>query len=650
MEKAINNIRMLSMDMIEKANSGHPGICLGAAPMIYILYQSQMKVYAKKSDWINRDRFILSAGHGSSMLYSTLHLAGFDLEVSDLQKFRQLGSKTPGHPEYKHTDGIDSTSGPLGQGFAQAVGMAISEKHLASLYNQENLNIFDHYTYVICGDGDLQEGISSEASSLAGHLKLNKLIVLWDSNQVQLDSDVNQSNTEDTLARYKSYGWNTIIVDANDDPKAVSQAISEAKKSHKPTMIEVKTIIGYGSPNKAGTSDSHGAPLGIDEIKQVKDFYNWKYPEFTVLNESKDNIQANTIITGEKEYQSWNDRLVEYQEQYPEKFLEVIKIINGDIDYNLEEIKIEDNQFEATRVSSGKVINHINNIIPNLIGGSADLSKSNNSLIKNSNIFQVDGDDQKNIYYGVREFAMASITNGIMLHGGLKAYCSTFFIFSDYLKPALRMSALQKLASIYVLTHDSVAVGEDGPTHQPIEQLTGLRSIPNVNVMRPSDFNETQIAWQLALESESTPYVLVLSRQNLKIVTNINGLKEKMSYGAYVISDCENYQKIIIATGSEVSLAIDVQAKLIEAGIPTRVISMPSFNTFDKQSDEYKSVLFGHVKYQDRYFIEMATCLEGYKFAQNVININTFGESGKPDSVIDHFGFTVDKIVDQINK
>ncbi len=638
-----NAIRTLSIDMIQKANSGHPGICMGAAPMMDVLYSDILNIDAKNSNWFNRDRFVLAAGHGSAMLYATLHLAGYDISIEDLKQFRQINSKTPGHPEVGHTDGVDATSGPLGQGIGQAVGFALAEAHLAAKYNQDGLNVVDHYTYVICGDGDLQEGVASEASSLAGNLKLNKLILLWDSNDIQLDGPTNMATKEDILKRYEAYGWNTILVNDGNDKQAIKEAIVQAQKADKPTLIEVKTIIGYGSPAKAGLCDCHGAPLGDEEITATKANYNWSLGEFEISQEIYDYFQANTIAKNNKA--SWDSLLNNYANKYPDMYAEFKAIVDGEMN-EIVDLEFKQGHSEASRVSSGKAINNINGQIPNLIGGSADLSKSNNSLINDATTFESGSYAGQNINFGVREFAMATVVNGMMLHGGVKAYCATFFVFSDYLKPAIRMSALQNIPSIYVLTHDSVAVGEDGPTHEPIEQLSGLRAIPNVNVIRPCDANETQAAWNIAINSKGTPTVLVLSRQNLDVITNAKDTLTNVSMGGYVAFGNDNDTRALIATGSEVKLAIDVAKELGD----TKVISMPSISLFKNQTKEYQTSVFGNVDRDNRFFIEMAMATEGYEFANNVININTFGASGAPQSVIDSFGFNVADIVKSIKE
>ncbi len=624
--KSINAIRTLSIDMIEKSNSGHPGICMGAAPMMESLFAHKMNISSNNSKWFNRDRFVLSAGHGSAMLYSTLHLCGYDISIEDLKNFRQLGGKTPGHPEVTHTDGVDSTSGPLGQGISQAVGMAMAEAHLASKYNRSGFKVVDHYTYALCGDGDLQEGVASEASSLAGHLGLNKLIVLWDSNDIQLDDETKVATTENIRARYEAYGWNTIKVVDGSNRQDILAAIAEAKISDKPTLIEVKTVIGFGAPNKGGTSGCHGAPLGAEEAKLAKQAYGWDLEPFTITEDIYENFRSNTVTRGDGLVASWNKLVADYTAKYPELGAEFAKIMAGE-KVEITNLDFELGHSEATRVSSGKAINNINKQIPNLIGGSADLSKSNNSTILDSGIFGIEGFHNQNISFGVREFAMASAVNGMMLHGGVIAFSATFFVFSDYLKPAIRMSAIQKLPAIYVLTHDSVAVGEDGPTHEPIEQLTGLRSIPNLNVIRPADANETQAAWNIAINSTETPTVLVLSRQNLEVITNATDVQANVERGGYVIVEDEEAETTLIATGSEVKLAVDVAAKFRAEGTPMRVVSMPSINIFKQQDAEYKKSVLGDGCKCNRFFIEMASSVEVYEFDVILINIDSLCDS-----------------------
>ncbi len=643
----VNAIRTLSIDMIEKANSGHPGICMGAAPMMESLFAHKLNISSNNSKWFNRDRFVLAAGHGSAMLYATLHLSGYDLTMEDLKQFRQLGSKTPGHPEVTHTDGIDATSGPLGQGISQAVGFAMAEAHLGAKYNREGFKVVDHYTYALCGDGDLQEGVASEASSLAGHLGLNKLIVLWDSNDIQLDDKTDVATTENIRSRYEAYGWNTILVKDGNTTNDIMNAIEVAKVSDKPTLIEVKTTIGFGAPTKAGTSASHGAPLGQTEIDSAKATFGWDLESFTISDDIYAGFQANTVTRGDELVSEWDQLVADYTAKYPELGAEFNAIMAG-TKQDIVNLDFELGHSEASRVSSGKAINNINKQIPNLIGGSADLSKSNNTTIDGSGIYGLEGFANQNISFGVREFAMASAVNGMMLHGGVKAFSATFFVFSDYLKPAIRMSAIQEIPSIYVLTHDSVAVGEDGPTHEPIEQLSGLRAIPNVNVIRPCDANETQAAWNIAIASTKTPTVLVLTRQNLEVITKTDEVQANVERGGYIAYGNEDAEKVLIATGSEVGLAVDAAKLLIADGIDTKVVSMPSINIFKKQDEEYKQSVLGTGCRKHRYFIEMASASEGYEFAKTLINIETFGASGPASEVIPHFGFTAENVANTV--
>ncbi len=523
----------------------------------------------------------------------------------------------------------------------------MAEEHLASKYNRDEYKVVDHYTYALCGDGDLQEGVASEASSLAGHLNLRKLIVLWDSNDIQLDDQTSLATSENIRARYEAYGWNTILVKNGNDNKEILQAIAEAKNSHKPTLIEVKTTIGYGAPTKGGTSGCHGAPLGEDETKAAKEAYGWELAPFTITDDIYDNFRSNTVTRGDKLVADWNQLLIDYSTAYPQLAAEFTKVITGEKE-EITNLQFDLGHSEASRVSSGKAINNINRQITNLIGGSADLSKSNNSTIANSGVFGIEGFHNQNISFGVREFAMACIVNGMALHRGVTAYCATFFVFSDYLKPAIRMSAIQKLPAIYVLTHDSVAVGEDGPTHEPVEQLSGLRAIPNVNVIRPADANETQAAWNIAVSSKETPTVLVLSRQNLEVITKASKTQANVERGGYVLVENLQATTTLIATGSEVKLACEVAAKLEADGEDVRVVSMPSIDIFKKQTNEYQKQVLGIGNKHDRYFIEMASAAEGYEFADTLINIETFGLSAPGDEVINHFGFNVETAYNKI--
>lgn len=645
----INSIRALGIDAINKANSGHPGIVLGAAPMAHTLWTRHMNINPKNSNWFNRDRFVLAAGHGSMLLYSLLHLTGYDVSIEDLKEFRQWGSKTPGHPEYKHTDGVDATSGPLGQGIPMAVGMAMAERFLAAKYNKENFNLIDHYQFVICGDGDLMEGVTSEASSLAGHLELGKLVVLYDSNNICLDGKLNDSFTEDVLKRYEAYGWHVQRVEDGNDIEEISKAIECAKNEvNKPSIIEVKTIIGFGSKNQ-GTSSVHGAPLGEEDGIFAKQAYGWEHESFNVPEEVYSYYKENIQDKGKSLENKWNILFEEYKEKYPELAFELEKAIKGELVVNLDEVlpKYEMGHTDATRNSNNEAINAIAKELPYFLGGSADLSASNKTLIKGEGKFIVDSDSDRNIYFGVREFAMATILNGMALHGGVKVYGGTFFVFSDYLKPAARMAAIMGLPVTYVLTHDSIAVGEDGPTHEPIEQLSMFRTMPNMVTIRPADAVETAAAWRIAVESRNHPTAIALTRQNVTVMQGSS--YEGLSKGAYVINKSNGVSEgILIATGSEVNLAIKAQEALENEGINVDVVSMPSMELFEKQSEDYKnSVLPKEVK---KLAIEMGSTLVWYKYADDVIGIDIFGASAPAEKIIKEYGFTVKNVVDRYKK
>lgn len=644
---SINSIRVLGIDAINKAKSGHPGVVLGSAPMAYTLWTEHMKINPENSSWFNRDRFVLAAGHGSMLLYSLLHLSGYNVTMEDLKNFRQWASKTPGHPEYKHTDGIDATSGPLGQGIPMAVGMAMAEKFLSAKYNKENFNIVDHYQYVICGDGDLMEGVTSEASSLAGHLGLGKLVVLYDSNDICLDGRTSDSFSEDILKRYEAYGWHVQKVEDGNDIEAISKAIGIAKNEvNKPSLIEVKTVIGFGSKNQ-GKNAVHGAPLGMEDGEYAKKAYGWEYEPFTIPEEVYKNYKNKIQIPGGKAEDEWNALFEIYKKEYPKEALELEKSINGELVVELSDVmpEYECGHSNATRNTNNEAINAIAKAIPYFIGGSADLSGSNKTLIKNEEKFIVEKDNGRNIYFGVREFAMASMLNGMALHGGVKVYGATFFVFSDYLKPAVRMAAIMGLPVTYVFTHDSIAVGEDGPTHEPIEQLAMFRSIPNMVMFRPADAVETSAAWRLAVESKNHPTALALTRQNVTVMkgSSYEGVKK----GAYVISaakgECEG---ILIATGSEVNLAIKAQEELVKENIHVSVVSMPSMELFEKQTKEYKEEVLPK-NIAKKLAIEMGTTFGWHKYADDVIGIDKFGASAPAEKVIKEYGFTVENVVER---
>ncbi len=654
---AVNTIRTLSIDAIEKAKSGHPGMPMGAAPMAYALWTRHMNHNPKNPDWFNRDRFVLSAGHGSMLLYSLLHLSGYDVSMEDIKEFRQWGSKTPGHPEYGHTPGVDATSGPLGQGIAMAVGMAMAERHLAAKYNRKNYEIVDHYTYVICGDGDLMEGVSAEAASLAGHLKLGKLIVLYDSNDISLDGELNKAFSESVADRFKAYGWQYIRVEDGNNLEEISNAIEEAKRdTGRPTLIEVKTIIGYGSPNKSGKSDVHGAPLGPDEAALTKKNYNWAFEEdFYVPEEVYDVFKKYVLDPGVKKEQQWKELFQNYKKEYPELAMELETAINGDLinGWDSELPVYEEGSNLATRSSSGETINGIAKNLPYFFGGSADLAGSNKTTIKGGGDFSSENYEGRNIWFGVREFAMGAILNGMALHGGLRVFGGTFFVFSDYLRPAIRMAALMKLPVTYVFTHDSIAVGEDGPTHEPIEQLASFRAMPNINVIRPADGNETVAAWKMALQSKDQPTAIVLTRQNVPTLKNTKELAwEGVQKGAYVISPAanQNPEVLLLATGSEVSLAVEAQKVLEQEGIYASVVSMPSWSNFEKQPEEYKqSVLPKTVK--KRLAIEMGSSLGWDRYTGDegdILAIDRFGASAPGDRIMKEYGFTVENVVNRV--
>ncbi len=651
---AVNSIRTLSIDAVEAANSGHPGLPMGAAPMAYTLWTKHLNANPKNAEWFNRDRFILSAGHGSAMLYSLLHLSGYNVSIDDLKNFRQLGSKVPGHPEVHMTDGVEATTGPLGQGVANGVGMAMAEAHLAATYNQENYNLVDHYTYVLCSDGDLQEGISHEAASLAGHLKLGKLIMLYDSNDVQLDGPTDKAFSEDIQKRFEAYGWDYARVEDGNNLQDIDEAIEQAKTvTDQPTIIEVRTEIGYGAEN-AGTAEVHGAPLGPDGTKYAKESYDWKGENFTVPEEVYERFAETIGQNGAEKEDLWNTLVDDYQQVFPELGAQFVQGVSGELPEDWAEslpVYEEDAEGAATRGVSGEVINAIAEVVPNLWGGSADLSGSNKTTIDGAGDFSPEHYEGRNIWYGVREHAMASALNGILLHGGTKSFVSTFYVFSDYLRPAVRLAALSQIPSIYVLTHDSVAVGEDGPTHEPVEQLSSFRGMPNVTMMRPADANEVAAAWKVALESETRPTLLALTRQDVPVLPNTDELAPQyVEKGAYVLSPAaEQPDGLLLATGSEVQLAVAAQKELLDKGHDVMVISMPSFELFELQTDEYKdSVLPKTVK--NRVAIEMGSTFGWDRYVGpegRIIALDRFGESGPGDEVVKDLGFTVDNVVEE---
>lgn len=650
---SVNAIRFLGVDAINQSNSGHPGVVMGAAPMGYTLFTRQMHVNPEVPNWINRDRFVLSAGHGSMLLYALLHLSGFkDLSIEELKQFRQWGSKTPGHPEFGHTVGVDATSGPLGQGIAMAVGMAQAERFLASRYNKEGFPIFDHYTYVIAGDGCFMEGVSAEASSYAGLQKLDKLIVLYDSNDINLDGETKDSFTEDVRARYEAYGWNTEFVQDGTDIEAINAAIESAKASGKPSLIEVKTVIGHGAPNKQGTNGVHGAPLGPDETAAARENLGWNHAPFEIPKEVYADFKENTVDRGRQAYDTWVALVDEYKQSYPELGSELARILEGKdaVEFQFSDFPAVENGYsQATRNSSQDALNVIADKVPTFLGGSADLAHSNMTYIKSEGLQDDEHRLNRNIQFGVREFAMGAILNGMSLHGGLRVYGGTFFVFSDYVKAAVRLSALQGLPVTYVFTHDSIAVGEDGPTHEPIEHLAGLRAIPNLNVYRPADARETQAAWYQAVTSKSTPTALVLTRQNLTVEEGTDF--DKVSRGAYVVHEtAADFDTILLASGSEVNLAVASAKALESEGYKVRVVSVPSTDVFDAQDQAYKEEVLPNAV-RRRVAIEMAASLPWYKYVGldgAVIGIDTFGASAPAAKIIEEYGFTVENIVEKV--
>ncbi|MCR6096158.1 transketolase [Salipaludibacillus agaradhaerens] len=648
---SIATIRTLSIDGVEKAQSGHPGMPMGAAPMAYKLFSQFMQHNPTNPDWFNRDRFVLSAGHGSMLLYSLLHLHGYDVTIDDLKNFRQWGSRTPGHPEVGDTPGVEATTGPLGQGVAMAVGFAMAERKLAATYNRDHYNVVDHYTYSICGDGDLMEGVSAEAASLAGHLKLGKLVVLYDSNDISLDGELHQSFSENVEDRFKAYGWQVIRVEDGNDLNEISAAIESAKADERPTLIEVKTVIGYGSPNKGGKSASHGAPLGGDEVKMTKEAYKWTFEEdFYVPDEVREHYKQ-LAEKGQAEEEKWHDLFGEYKKAYPELGEELETAIKGELPANWDKAipVYEEGDKPATRASGGEVLNAIAQQVPSLFGGSADLASSNKTMLNGEEDFSRDNYSGRNVWFGVREFAMAAAANGMALHGGIRPYVATFFVFSDYLRPALRLSSIMKVPVTYVFTHDSIAVGEDGPTHEPVEQLAALRAMPGISIIRPADGNEVAAAWKAALESTDEPTALVLTRQGLPTLPST---KEKayegVKKGAYVVSEANgDANGLLLASGSEVALAVEAQQALEKEGIFVSVVSMPSWDRFEKQSAEYKeSVLPSYLK--RRLGIEMATTLGWERYTGDegsVLGIDKFGASAPGDRILQEYGFTVENVV-----
>lgn len=650
---SIATIRSLGIDTINKANSGHPGMVLGSAPALYTLFNKELNIYNKEAEWINRDRFVLASGHASALLYSMLHLTGFDVTIDDLKNFRQLNSHTPGHPEIEMTHGVDASSGPLGQGIPMAAGMAMAEKFLASQYNKENFDIIDHYTYVLCGDGDMQEGVTYEAASLAGHLSLGKLIVLYDANKVTLDGPLSMSFSENVKKRYEACNWQVLEVKDGNDINEIHKAIKKGKKEQfKPTLIIVNTVIGFGSANQ-GTNKVHGAPLGKEDGKNAKLSYGFDHDEFYVPEEVYEDFKKKTIKRGKSKFNKWNKLFNEYKEQYPTEAKQLEDAIAGKYSLNIDELlkNYPVGHNDATRNTSLEVIQEVAKQNPTFLSGTADLASSTKTKIKDEDDFSVENYNGRNLVFGIREFAMVAIMNGMTLHKGVKVSAGGFLVFSDYFKAAVRMACLMKLPIILPLSHDSIAVGEDGPTHQPIEQFAMLRSIPNMHVIRPGDAVEMAAAWKLAIESTENPTALILTRQNVETMENSS--VEGVSKGAYVIDKEENHlDAIIIASGSEVNLAMKAKKVLLEKGIDVRVVSMPCQEIFDQQDEQYKEAVLPNAM-RKRLSVEMASSFGWHKYVGLdgiTMSIDEFGKSAPAQDVIQSYGFTVDGVVENIEK
>ena len=656
-ELCIQTIRFLSVDAVQKANSGHPGMPMGMAPAAYVLWSRHLKHNPANPQWENRDRFVLSAGHGSMLLYSLLHLSGYRLSLEDLKNFRQWSSKTPGHPEYEPKRGIEVTTGPLGQGISNAVGMAIAQKYLASYFNRDGLPIIDYRIYVVAGDGDLEEGVSSEAGSLAGHLGLNNLIVIYDDNHITIDGDTNLAFTEDSAKRYKAYGWNVLVVKGDgNDMEAFEKALKKAKRQkNRPSLIKLRTHIAYGSPNKQDTAEAHGAPLGDDEIRLIKERFGWDGERSFYVPQEVLAHMRKAIENGKRAEKKWTKMFEKYAKAYPSLAQEFRDATDGKLSVNIDELlpKFEAGSSIATRKASGKVLDALMPKLPLVLGGSADLTPSNNTKFAGAEDFQRDKCNGRYIHYGVREHAMGAIMNGISASGPARAYGGTFLVFSDYMRPAIRMAAISQYPTIFVFTHDSIGIGEDGPTHQPVEQLASLRAIPNLMVIRPADANETAQAWKFVLEYKDGPAALLLTRQGVVVIDQSKyGSAANLIKGAYVLIKADKPEVLLLASGSEVSIALGAGEKLAAEGISAQVVSMPCWELFEKQSQEYKdSVLPPDVK--TRVGIE-AGVEQGWKkwLGDNgiFIGMSSFGASAPGKVCFEKFGITVERVVEAAKK
>ncbi len=652
-ELCINTIRALSIDAVQKANSGHPGAPMGLAPAAYVLWTEILKHNPQNPNWPDRDRFVLSGGHASMLLYSLLYLTGYDLSLDDLKNFRQWESKTPGHPEFSHTPGVETTTGPLGQGFANAVGMALAEQHLATFFNRKDAEIIDHYTYMFCGDGDMMEGISSESASLAGHLGLSKLICIYDDNKISIEGSTDIAFTEDVALRFKSYNWHVLKVDDGNDTDSIKNALKEAKaESKRPSMIMLRTQIAFGSPNKQGSADAHGAPLGEEEVRLTKEHLGFPVDAFFHVPDQVYDFCRKCIERGKTAQSHWQKKFDAYQTAYPDMAEQWTYAIKGKLpagwDSELPEFIPADGPM-ATRAASGKVLNTIAGRMPLLLGGSADLAPSNKTVIESSFDFQKNSYNGRNIRFGVREHAMGGILNGISLHGGIKPYGGTFLVFADYMRSPIRLAGLMKLPVIYVFTHDSIAVGEDGPTHQPVEHIASLRAIPGLTVIRPADAVETAEAWRLAVNNTDGPVALILSRQKLPVVDRTEyAPADGLAKGAYILADSDQKPEIIlIATGSEVSITLEAETELKRKGIQVRVVSMPSWELFEKTSQEYKdNILLPDVTTRIAVEAGLSMGWERYvKDAGETVSIERFGASAPGGTLLKKFGFTSEAIV-----
>jgi transketolase len=648
-ELSVKTIRALSIDAVEKANSGHPGLPMGAAPMAYVLWSRFLKHHPEHSDWIDRDRFVLSAGHGSMLLYSMLHLSGYDLPMDELKRFRQWGSKTPGHPEYGHTHGVEATTGPLGQGVAMSVGMAMAERFLAAKFNKDGHPLIDHYTYTICGDGDLMEGVASEAVSLAGHLGLGKLIMLYDSNDISLDGPTNWSFTENVRGRFEACGWHTLLVKDGNNLDEIEAAIKQAQaETDKPTLIEVKTIIGYGAPHKQGTSSVHGSPLGEEEAKAAKETYAWKYETFFVPEEVRSHF-AEIGKGNEQKFKDWEKAFEAFGSTHPEEAQVLVDALHHRVDVDWDSVLPNFTGGVATRDAFGKIMNAVAPHIPTLLGGSADLSGSNKTLLSNEEHFGPEHWDGRNVFYGVREHAMGAAMNGICLHGGIIPYAGTFLVFSDYLRPSIRLAALMKQPSLYVFTHDSIAVGEDGPTHEPVEQVTALRAIPGLLMFRPADATETGQALRYAMEHRDVPVAFALTRQKLPTLDEVQEHANDFDKGGYVLyeSGSGTDPLIFLAAGSEVHLVLEAAKKLAEEGQAVRVVNMTSMELFHKQPESYREQVLPKAA-KRRLAVEMGHPMSWYEFIGSdgkLLTVDKFGASAPGEVVMKEYGFTVENVM-----